>query len=423
MCDNLAPEAMHGSESLPGDVVMRLLERYSAFAPDYPLNLQTGESPAELPLLSPWQSDPLLGGIIHMLGLQLHIKEPVRVEWRRLPSGIDCTWRFTPTPTFQVVFKSLLAGLDISLSTRTIQSTPDILATFLTARRIAEARYARLWLQLDDSSTASIHVHFLAPPRPKTLAKDSPLVLIIEDTKPIGLLLELYLRLAGFQTLVASDGMTGLELARQHAPDLITLDVMMPRKDGWEVLRELKSDERTSDVPVVMISVLKHRQTGFDFGAADYLPKPVVREDLIASVQRLTSPPSIPNRALAAFPVRPVIVTQREAHAVTSAIWTEQELWTVSEPGSAQLIENILNRSALPDLFIVDLRDSFQKSLSALHRLRLADAFDGVPILAVSAPEELDYLRTWHEGIIDAYATPEMMTRDGLASLLSIPTA
>ena len=73
----------------------------------------------------------------------------------------------------------------------------------------------------------------------------------------------------------ATSGKEGLELAEKYVPDLITLDVIMPGMDGWEVLAQLKENEKTKNIPVIMLSLVDDPDLGFSLGATDYLTKPV----------------------------------------------------------------------------------------------------------------------------------------------------
>ena len=77
------------------------------------------------------------------------------------------------------------------------------------------------------------------------------------------------------------------ERARQIKPFAITLDVMMPGYDGWHVLRDLKNDGETRDIPVIICSIIEDQERGFSLGAADYLLKPILEEDLIHSLDQL----------------------------------------------------------------------------------------------------------------------------------------
>ncbi len=101
-------------------------------------------------------------------------------------------------------------------------------------------------------------------------------ILMIEDEPVLVEMYKLYLEKFGFEVLSASDGQTGLEIARQKTPDLILLDILMPAEDGWEVIKSLKSDSETRCVPVVIFSNLaqiKEIEKGLRLGAYDYIVK------------------------------------------------------------------------------------------------------------------------------------------------------
>ena len=84
----------------------------------------------------------------------------------------------------------------------------------------------------------------------------------------------------GYRVEYAENGEKGLQLARQLRPDAITLDVMMPGMDGWQVMTHLKSDPELADIPVILLSIVNDRKTGFALGATEYLTKPFDRERL-----------------------------------------------------------------------------------------------------------------------------------------------
>jgi DNA-binding response OmpR family regulator len=112
-------------------------------------------------------------------------------------------------------------------------------------------------------------------------------ILIIEDDKKAASLVALYLEREGFQTRVAFDGRQGLEMARQHRPILVILDLMLPGIDGWEVCRQLR---RTSDVPILMLTARGEeidRVSGLTLGADDYVSKPFSPRELVARVKAI----------------------------------------------------------------------------------------------------------------------------------------
>jgi DNA-binding response OmpR family regulator len=121
-------------------------------------------------------------------------------------------------------------------------------------------------------------------------------VLVIDDEAPIRLLCRVNLEAEEMEVLEASDGPSGLELAREQRPDVILLDVMMPGHDGWRVAEHLLEDERTNEIPIVFLTEraeFRDRARGLDIGGVDYVTKPfnplelapLVR-DLLARIER-----------------------------------------------------------------------------------------------------------------------------------------
>jgi DNA-binding response OmpR family regulator len=119
---------------------------------------------------------------------------------------------------------------------------------------------------------------------------DAPLVLCADDDADILALLAIRLERAGFRVAQAVDGEQALSLARELRPDVLVLDVMMPRLSGTEVLGALRSDESTAGLPVVLLSARAQEtdvERGLDAGADAYLAKPFQAPELIEVVGRL----------------------------------------------------------------------------------------------------------------------------------------
>ena len=111
------------------------------------------------------------------------------------------------------------------------------------------------------------------------------LLLIVDDERNIVELIELYARQSGFRVLHAYDGLTALEVAQQHEPGLIVLDLMLPGLDGWEVCKRVRSG---SDVPIIMLTARDDdvdKIVGLELGADDYLTKPFNPRELIARIK------------------------------------------------------------------------------------------------------------------------------------------
>jgi DNA-binding response OmpR family regulator len=111
------------------------------------------------------------------------------------------------------------------------------------------------------------------------------IVLVIEDDRNTLDLVALYMKREGFRVLTAGDGESGLSLAERHCPDLVVLDLMLPKIDGWEVCRRLR---QKSEVPVIMLTARGEeidRVSGLTLGADDYMVKPFSPRELVARVK------------------------------------------------------------------------------------------------------------------------------------------
>lgn len=112
-------------------------------------------------------------------------------------------------------------------------------------------------------------------------------ILIVDDEPDIIRLVKFILEKRGFEVFVASDGKVAISSAFKILPDLIVLDVLMPNFNGYEVCEKLKKDERTKNIPVVMLSAKSQeseKKQGFAAGAADYISKPFNTEDFVSRV-------------------------------------------------------------------------------------------------------------------------------------------
>lgn len=115
-------------------------------------------------------------------------------------------------------------------------------------------------------------------------------ILIVDDEKDLVSLVALHMRTAGYEVFVANDGWAAIDMCKRNKPDLVILDLMLPKLSGWEVCRRLREDDSTKDIAVLMLSArgeTDDKIRGFDAGADDYVTKPFSPRELVARVKRV----------------------------------------------------------------------------------------------------------------------------------------
>ncbi len=134
-----------------------------------------------------------------------------------------------------------------------------------------------------------------AAPRPTAAPAADPTqkpvhILCIDDNPEARDILATFLTEGGYRVTLASSGKQGLELARQHKPDLITTDLMMPGMTGWDVVNQLKASPQTAAIPIVVISIVDQQPTGYEPVVAAHLNKPFTREELFTTIEQILQP-------------------------------------------------------------------------------------------------------------------------------------
>jgi DNA-binding response OmpR family regulator len=115
-------------------------------------------------------------------------------------------------------------------------------------------------------------------------------VLVVDDDAPIRLLCRVNLEAEKMEVIEAADGPSGLEKARSERPDVVLLDVMLPRMDGWEVAEQLLDDPATADIPIIFLTARAEfgdRARGLEIGGVDYVTKPFNPIGLAALIREL----------------------------------------------------------------------------------------------------------------------------------------
>ena len=216
-------------------------------------------------------------------------------------------------------------------------------------------------------------------------------VLVIDDDPTIHELMQRFLQKEGFNVVTAGNGEEGLQLAKDVQPDVITLDVMMPGMDGWAVLTALKADPDTTDIPVVMVSIVGDKNLGYTLGASDYLLKPVDRQRLASVLSKYkTDDPS----CLVA------VVEDDPATREMLCRQLEKDGWNVIAAENGKLALNMME-SQQPGLILLDLMMPEMDGFQFVEELRKREEWRSIPVVVVTAKDLNDQDRTRLNGYVE----------------------
>ena len=215
-----------------------------------------------------------------------------------------------------------------------------------------------------------------APQEPATVARTAATrVLVVDDEESVRTLMRRFLAREGYDVEEASTGPEGLRKARERRPDAITLDVMMPGMDGWEVLAALKADPELAEIPVVMLTVVGDRKLGYALGASEFVTKPIDRELLRRVLARYRTGASS----------GPVLVVEDDpATAELLRRTLEGEGWrVVLAPNGRAGLERF--DAEPPALVLLDLMMPEMDGFTFIETVRAAPRESRVPIVVVTA--------------------------------------
>jgi CheY-like chemotaxis protein/anti-sigma regulatory factor (Ser/Thr protein kinase) len=233
---------------------------------------------------------------------------------------------------------------------------------------------------------------------------DAAAVLVVDDDPDALDLLSRTLQSAGIRVVTANGGAEALHVARRVHPRAITLDVVMPGMDGWAVLRELKLDPETRDIPVFMVTMTDERNRGYALGATEFLTKPVERGELMRLLARYR-PGGAAGRAL-------VVDDQAQGRDVLRRA-LEQEGWQVDEASNGRVA---LDRMAEepPALVLLDLLMPVMDGFEFVVEMRKVEAWRATPVVVVTAKSLTDDDRRRLEGAVVALIEKSGVDRESL---------
>ncbi len=239
------------------------------------------------------------------------------------------------------------------------------------------------------------------PPTPIVSAEANNLVVCIDDDPEVLLLLKSHLEAEGFEFVGISDSLSALASVKQHKPVLITLDIMMPNKDGWQVLQELKADPELKDIPVVIHSVVDNKALALSLGAESYIVKPVAADKIISVVRNYTG--------TAGGEI--LVVDDNEDFTNFLRNLLERSKFTISTARNGiEAIEFL--RTNIPALVFLDLLMPEMDGFGVVEKMYEDERLKRVPIVVLTAKEVTDKERAILNSKIKNIVQKEGLTRE-----------
>ncbi len=229
---------------------------------------------------------------------------------------------------------------------------------------------------LPDSPVAPAPAKATDAPPLSVEVDSAPTVLVVDDDPTARELLSANLKGAGYRLLQASSGDEALSLARSTRPDAITLDVMMPKPDGWDVLSALKADADLRDIPVVIVTMLSDRGIGLSLGAVEVLTKPVERAQLTALIHNLVRREG------------PVLVVEDDAGAREMIRQTIEKMsLPVAEADNGVQALSWLGEHPMPAVILLDLMMPEMDGFEVLDALAAHAQWREIPVIVITAKQ------------------------------------
>jgi len=266
------------------------------------------------------------------------------------------------------------------------------------------------------AETASPSVHSDVELDTGERSPDARSVLVIDDDPRARDLLKRILRGDGYRVLIATNGEEGVAMAREHQPDVITLDLLMPGTDGWQVLDMLKQDEQTAEIPVLIATILDDKRLAIALGAAGYMNKPFERNEVRGLVRRAL-PRNQPDQTV-------LIVEDDQQAREILARSLEKEGYRVVEAADGQVAMALLD-TMRPDLVVLDLMMPNMDGFQFAEYMRMNSGEAPIPVLVLTgrtlSADDLQQLGAHVEGIMEKGRDPKEAVLAEIHRLLEAP--
>ncbi len=309
------------------------------------------------------------------IGISEQDQKVIFEEFRQIDG--TTTRKYSGTGLGLAICKKIADLLNGSL---TVKSEPNKGSTFTFSIPLTFAKINKV------ESNVKVNVNTLIQNRKNP-------ILVIDDDSEIRYTIGQYLTSKGYEVVFASSGDEGIRIAKELQPFAITLDVMMPGKDGWSVIKELKEDPLTKNIPVILISIIGDKNIGYGLGAFEYFIKPIEPEKLLSTFKKLEN--------LAHKKVEKIVIVdddELEFEKFKNAFKNDKvriEYISNSELAFSKILE------VQPDLIILDLMTANVDGITLSYKLKSNNDTKHIPIIISTARDLTEEERSSLNNIVE----------------------
>jgi PAS domain S-box-containing protein len=365
----------------PADLCRAAAQEVSVFADGRDISIDVRTEPGLAPISA--DRDRALQVLANLLSNAIKFSEPgQRIELTARQEGGAVTFavrdfgRGIAPEDHQRIFDKF-HQIDSSL-TRDVGGTGLGLAI---CKALVEEHGGKIWIEsiLGKGATFAFTLPLATSNAPVVAlhsASVQPTILVVDDSAPMRELICGLLEQAGYLVAEADGGASALQLARLLQPQLITLDVMLPDLDGFDVIQVLRNDPLTRDLPVLFVSATSESTRAMALGGSAFITKPFTNDDLISQVRMLLAPRQ-----------RRVLVVDDDYHVrPTLARLLQRGGFLVSEAADGRAGLELIDRNP-PDLVLLDIRMPDIDGYEVLRQLKLNPLHQHIPVVILTASD------------------------------------
>jgi len=245
-------------------------------------------------------------------------------------------------------------------------------------QHIVNMHGGKIWIDSDTGKGSTFHftLPLFRKQKENTAPPSNKVILTIDDDMQVIGLYERYLQTQGYQVVPLTDPTHAVERVKQLKPFAVTLDIMMPGVDGWQVLDNLKGDPDTRNIPVIICSIIEDLEKGFNLGATDYLVKPILEDDLVNALDRLNADGSI----------RDVLVIDDDPDdlRLVGKILNDDGRYKATFAEGGRMGWDIISSGKPPHVVVLDLFMPEMDGFKILENMQASQKLRDIPVIVIS---------------------------------------